>query len=85
VIVTALVGFVCQAAVVVLGLIPSWTPPTDAFGSTSTQLGSMAAVGNGYFPVVVLGVCLTLVLGLKVALLGWRVVLFIWHQFWGSD
>jgi len=84
-IVDALVTFVCASARAVLGLLPTWTVPATPFATTSYSLGSMASMGNGYFPVAVLGVCIALVLALKVVLLGWRVVVFIYHQFWGSD
>lgn len=85
VITDALITFVCTAARAVLGLIPTWTVPATPFGTTSYALGSMAALGNGYFPVVTLAVCLALVLGLKVVLLGWRFIVFVYHQFWGAD
>lgn len=81
----AVIRFLGQSVRAILGLVPSWQPPADDFGSTATNLGAIAAQGNGYFPVMVLGVCLALVLALKVFLLGWRLVLFIYHQVWGSD
>lgn len=81
----AVVVFLLQSVRAVLALVPGWAPPPDAFGQVSVSLGALAAVGNGYFPVVVTGVCLVLVLSLKVALLAWRVVLFVYHQFWGSN
>jgi hypothetical protein len=85
VITEALISFVAQAARAVLGLVPQWSPPAHAFGQMSHAFGAYAAVGNGYFPVVVTGVCLGLVLALKVGLLAWRVVIFVYHQFWGSN
>lgn len=75
-IIEAIVTFFGSAIRAVLGLIPSWSPPTDAFAGLATSFGSTAAKGNGYFPVVVLGVCLALVMGLKLALLLWRVLVF---------
>lgn len=81
----ALIAFVFGSVRAVLGLIPTWQPPADAFSSTSISLGSIAGTGNGWFPVVTLGVCLVFILALKVFLLGWRVVVFIYHQVWGSN
>lgn len=77
-VIEALVALMATSISAVLDVIPSWTPPTEAFSQSSASVGAMAASGNGYFPVKVLGVCLVLVLGLKVALFGWRVIVFIW-------
>lgn len=57
-------------------------------GALAANTGTVAALGgtlNGYFPLVTLGVCIGVVFGLKVFMLGYRLVLFIWHQFWGSS
>lgn len=81
----ALIAFVAQSVRAVLSIIPAWAPPADAFGSQAQSFGAMVSVGNGYFPVVVTGVCVAFIIGLKVAFLAWRMVLFIYHQFWGSD
>jgi len=69
----------------VMGLVPSWAPVTNPFTSVSFSFGGMLGSMNGYFPISVLLGCLVLLLSLKVFLLGWRVVLFIYHQFWGAD
>ncbi|QIK83530.1 hypothetical protein [Sanguibacter sp. HDW7] len=74
----ALIALMASSFTLVLDLIPSWTPPTEAFSQSSASVGSMASAGNGYFPVRVLGICLALVLGLKVALLAWRGVVFVY-------
>ncbi len=84
-IVDAIVRFVGQSVRAVLNLLPSWTPPFEEFGSQATAIGAMASRANGYFPVAVLGWCLVLVLSLKVLLFGWRVIVFIYHQVWGSN
>jgi hypothetical protein len=52
--------------------------------NVSTVAG-LAGTLNGYFPLVTLGVCLGIVFGLKVFMLGYRLVLFVWHQFWGAS
>jgi hypothetical protein len=78
VIIEAIVSFFGQSIRAVVGLIPSWSPPTEALASTSSSFGSMAAKGNGYFPVAILGVCLVLIFGLKLALLLWRLVIFVY-------
>lgn len=80
-IVLGLIVLLAQALRAVVGLVPDWAPPTAAFEGTATNVGAMAAAGNAYFPVVTLGVCLVLVLGLKVALLVWRAVVFVYEVF----
>lgn len=70
---------------IILGLIPTWEPPPDAFESSAYEVGAMAGALNGHLPVAVAGVCLVLLLALKVFLLGWRALVFIYHQFWGSQ
>jgi hypothetical protein len=69
----------------VMGLVPSWGVVANPFESVSFSLGGMFGSMNAYFPVSVLLGCLVLLLSLKVFLLGWRVVVFIYHQFWGSN
>lgn len=81
----ALLTFMAEAVGAVLGLVPQWEPPTEALAASSSSLGASAARANGYFPVVTLGACLVLVLGFKVFLIVWRLVVFIYHQIWGSD
>lgn len=81
----ALVHFVGQSLRAVLGLIPTWNPPVDPFTGSAYAVGGMAGALNGYFPVSTILVCLTLLVGLKVALLGWRLIVFVYHQVWGSD
>ena len=78
VIIQALVSFFAQSVRTLVGLIPSWSPPVDVFTGFASTLGAAAAKGNGYFPVAVLGVCVGMIFGLKIALLVWRVILFVY-------
>lgn len=75
----ALLTFALSLVRAIAGLLPEWQPDAEPFTTTSTSLGSMAAVGNGYFPVTLLGICLAVVIGLKVALLAWRAVVFVYE------
>lgn len=81
----AIVRFLGQSVRAVVGLIPSWSPPASDFATSAGQFGALAFRANGYFPVAVLAWCLVLVLALKVFLLAWRVIVFLYHQVWGSD
>ena len=72
---------------IIAGFIPLLPPVTfdsAGFTATTTAFSRMGAL-NGYFPVATLGLCLGLVFGLKLWMLAYRLVLFIYHQFWGSD
>lgn len=80
-IVSALVG-------ILEGLVsplPTYTLDTASFNTTAVSVGSIASVLNGYAPIAQVGIGLAVVLGLKLALLTWQVVVFIYHQFWGSN
>lgn len=81
----ALIGFFMQAIRAVVRILPVWSPPAEDLTAVSTEVGAWGARADGYFPVTVLGVCLAVVFAVKVGLLAWRVVVFIYHQFWGSD
>lgn len=73
---------------VVLGTVanlPTYTLPTEAINANAAQVGAWASALNGYAPVAQLGAALLLLVGLKLALLAWQAVLFIYHQFWGSS
>jgi len=72
----------------VTGLLNIAPAATIDVAALATNTGTVAALGgtlNGYFPIATLGVCLGIVFGLKVFMFGYRLVLFIWHQFWGSS
>lgn len=77
-----------------LALIPMLTGMLGAIPASTVDLGSLAVVVriadsaamlNGFFPVATLGTCLGLIFGLKTFMFGYRIVLFVFHQFWGSD
>jgi len=81
----ALIGLVFGGVRAVMGLVPQWDPAADPFGSVSSNLAGWVGSMNGYFPVTVLGLCLVLLVSLKVFMLGWRLIVFVYHQFWGAD
>ena len=73
---------------VVLGTVanlPPYTLDTTAINANAEQVGAWASALNGYAPIGQLGLVLGLLVGLKLALLAWQAVLFIYHQFWGSS
>lgn len=68
-----------------LGLIPGGVLDMSGMVANVSMISSLAGTLNGYFPLVTLGICLGVVLGLKLLMMGWRLVLFVYHQFWGSS
>lgn len=80
-IVSALIG-ILQGLV---SPLPTMTVDASTINTQATSAGALASAMNGYAPVQTLGVALALVFGVKVALLGWQVVVWIYHQFWGSN
>lgn len=81
----AIIGLMFGGIRAVMGLVPTWDSAADPFGSAAFSVGSMVGALDGYAPVAVIGVSLVLLLSLKVGLLGWRLVVFVYHQFWGAD
>ena len=73
---------------IVLGLIeplPTYTLDVELLTVQAEQVGAMASSLNGYVPVTQIGLALLLLVGLKLALLLWQTLVFIYHQFWGSS
>jgi hypothetical protein len=79
-----IISFTVSVVNAVQAILPSWSISLPSISSTGTAIGGYAALWNGYFPVATLATCLAAVLGVKVFLSAWRVVLFTYHQFWGS-
>lgn len=73
---------------IVLGLVqmtPASTVDYSQLHDQSQQVGALASALNGYTPVAQVGAALVLLVALKLALLAWQGVMFIYHQFWGSS
>lgn len=81
-------ALISVAVAVVAGLVdnlPDYDFDTSAFNVQAEQVGAWASALNGYAPIAQLGVALGILVGLRLALLAWQTVVFIYHQFWGSD
>lgn len=81
----ALVALFLGTITGMLNIAPTATIDVSSLATNAATISSLAGTLNGYFPLVTLGVCIGIVLGLKVFMLGYRLVLFIFHQFWGSS
>lgn len=66
-----------------LSLVPSVTIP-DA-GETFTQFAGVIGRANKVFPILVAVTCLGAIVTLKIALTAWEFIVFVYHQFWGSE
>lgn len=62
-----------------LNLIPDWVPPAEAITDQAHTIGAMAATGNGYFPVAILGIAIVTLLGARLAIILYRVATRIWE------
>lgn len=81
----ALITFTLASFRAIVGLLPAWVVPVPALSAMSGFVGDAAARADGYFPVLTTIVCAGVVLTVRVGLLAWRVVIFVYHQFWGSN
>lgn len=61
----------------VLGLLPTYDPPS--FEPLGTELGAGLASANALFPVTVLGGCLAAVIGLRLFLLVWDFIIWLYR------
>jgi hypothetical protein len=81
----ALIAMFLSTLTGLLNLAPTTSIDVSGLTANVGTVASLAGTLNGYFPLFTLGMCLGVVFGLKVFMFGYRLVLFIWHQFWGSS
>ena len=67
-----------------LALLPSWSAPT-AESNGSLVFGRFVAEANGILPITTMVQIASLALSLRLLMSGWDLVVFIYHQFWGSE
>lgn len=80
-----LIRFTFAAVRAVLHLVPVVPAPTLGTAGATRSLGYYVALADGYAPVVLaLGAAGT-VLAYRIALFVWRGIVFVYHQFWGSN
>lgn len=70
-----IIGVVMGLLTGVLGLLPDYDPNFLGFGS---GLGSAIAGANSVFPVVTLGICIAVILGLRMFLLAVAFLVWLW-------
>lgn len=65
-----------------VSLFPSFSMPS--FSGPSSAIAAVANL-NMLFPVCTLILCITSAVVIMIALYGWDAILWVYHQFWGSD
>lgn len=80
-IIDILVGLVVNLLRSLILGVPAWTPDTGSFTSSFYQIGTMASILNGYFPVVALGAGIVLTFGIRVIYAVWVVIVFVYDRF----
>lgn len=66
----------------VLGLMPTWTPPS---APSFDGWAYVALAADHYFPMATLAAVLLLVLATDFLLLLWDAGVWVYHQIWGSS
>lgn len=84
-VVDILLGIVVGLFLGVIAPLPTFTIDTAFLNVQAQQVGAMASALNGYVPITQIGAALLVLLSLKLALLAWQTIVFIYHQFWGSN
>lgn len=79
-IVTFLIQLVSGLVSGLLGLVPAWNIDTSVMSSFTADIGGLIGRVNGYVPSVLLMACLGLLLVVKLALLAWRVCVFVYSM-----
>lgn len=62
-----------------LGLLPAWSFDTG-FSDAASALTQGVQIANAFFPVQTLGICLAAVLGLRAAMGGWQVAVWLYDK-----
>jgi hypothetical protein len=75
-----IIGLVVAVLRAVIGIVPPWSPDVAAFTEAGEQVGGLGGLLADYFPVTVLMVTLSAVLGFKVLLTAWHGAVFIYDR-----
>ena len=75
-----LIAAVVGVLTAVLGWLPTWSPPTQAVTDTAGAVGSGLAWANNYFPVVDVFAAVGLVIGFRVLVSAWHVLVWVYDR-----
>lgn len=68
-----------------LSLVPSWTLPTLPAFTFGQSIGNNVGVINRFFPLGDLFIQIAAGVVFAAGLFLWHLILFVYHQFWGSS
>lgn len=80
-IISLIISAVVAAISALLSLFPSFSIPTQG----AADVGQLAGTLNQFLPMTSIAGAALAVLGVKVAVYVWNLIVFVYHQFWGSD
>ena len=81
----AVVTFVLGLLTSTLDLVPAFSFPDAAAAGAGTKVAGIVAPIGAIIPLGTMAAAIGAGIAFSLALSGWRVVLFIYHQFWGSS
>jgi hypothetical protein len=64
--------------------LPTWNIDWDHFGADLGEVGRYAQSLNAWFPVNTMAVCMGLLIGARLGLFSWTLVLFIYNRIPGK-
>jgi len=80
----ALLQVVVAIAASLVSLVPAVDWDTGSFEQTTFSWGSSLGGFNNYFPVTAVFAAVALLFAVWLTMAGWNLVVWIYHQFWGS-
>lgn len=60
----------------IMGLVPDWSIDMSAVTGFTGTIGGLVGAANSYVPSLLLFGCISVIVSLRIILLGWRLVLF---------
>lgn len=80
----AIVSAFLGALEALLSLLPD-TGPVVVSGASTTAVTGWAGAANSWVPVTLIVGVLGMLIAVELALVLWDLIVFVYHQFWGSD
>lgn len=77
-IVDAIIGVLLSLFTGVIGLLPSWQVPSSITDLGGTLGGALSGL-NGVFPVGTLGLCLAMMVGCRLFVFAWGLIVWVYR------
>lgn len=68
-----------------LSLLPSYELPDGRDSEFGYQLGALVSQADHIFPLATITKIIGLAFALRILMASWDLIVFIYHQFWGSN